>query len=197
MLASVPFLIATILVYVCVRELRNTHGFILICYLATLAVAYSTLSFTQLYNGVFGKSIDQPTCAVIAHTTYFALLSTFFWTNVLSFHLWVGLRYNSQCFFFLNSIHQQLWFINIVRSAKNRIQDISRKWLIGFMIYGWGAAAILTGLVLYLRYNDAIPEEYRPRIGITTCFIDGKSNDTLEEEKKNFFNWYSIHFVNR
>lgn len=92
MLTSVPFLVATIVVYACVRELRNTHGIILICYLASLAVSYSTLSFTQLYNGVLGMNTSPSACTIIAHTTYYAFLSTFFWTNVLSFHLWVGLR---------------------------------------------------------------------------------------------------------
>lgn len=69
--------------------------------------------------------------------------------------------------------------INTVCSTKNRMQDVSRKWLIGFMAYGWGMAALLTGLVLYLANNDAVPEHLQPKIGQSTCFIDSKSNGFL------------------
>lgn len=92
MLISVPFITATILVYMCVPEIRNIHAIILSCYLATLAVAYTTLASVQLINGVYNTRIEQPGCSIIAHVIYFAFLSTFFWTNVLSFDLWSGFR---------------------------------------------------------------------------------------------------------
>lgn len=93
MLASTPFILATILVYMCVPELRNMHGIILTCYLATLAVAYATLASVQMINGQLLWHIEQPACKIIAHIIYFTFLSTFFWTNVLSFDLWWGFRY--------------------------------------------------------------------------------------------------------
>lgn len=159
MLTSVLFSGATIFVYACVHKLRNTHGIILICFLGTLAVSYSTLSFTLLWNGVLGIHTSQPACSIIAYTTYFAFLSTFFWMNVLSFHLWVGLSFLSQWRVFM--------------------QDIDHKWLITFMAYGWGMPALLTCLVLYLGNNDAVPKYLQPKFGETTCFIEGKSNGTF------------------
>lgn len=52
-------------------------------------------------------------------------------------------------------------------------KQMGRRWLIAFMAYGWGIAAILTYLVIYLDGCSSIPEEYRPSIGKNTCFIDG------------------------
>lgn len=135
MLASVPFITATIFVYMCVPELRNMHGIVLTCYLATLAVAYTTLASVQLY-GLFEQRIEQPGCKIIAHIIYFAFLSTFFWTNVLSFDLWWGFRYvetlmklstackyNSNCSILLFFIHPFLLFAELQATPSKEVDD--------------------------------------------------------------------------
>jgi len=48
MLASVPFLVATYVVYWLLPELRNLHGLTLRGYVGCLAIAYSTLGVLQL-----------------------------------------------------------------------------------------------------------------------------------------------------
>lgn len=62
-----------------------------------------------------------------------------------------------------------------MNSGTNYAKDGGGKLLVVFMIYGWGIAAAFTGLVIFLAQSPLIPEEYRPKLGNETCFIDGKS----------------------
>lgn len=66
MFLSLPFLFSTFLVYALIRELRNLHGKSLMCHVATLLVAYTSLITVQfITNSVIkewcvflGKSIS-------------------------------------------------------------------------------------------------------------------------------------------
>lgn len=89
MLLSVPFLLATFLVYACLPELRNVHGKCLLCYLVGLTTGYIVLAFLQL-NG--SNYIKPSTCQLIGYAIYFSFLSAFFWLNVISFDLWWNFR---------------------------------------------------------------------------------------------------------
>lgn len=83
MLISVIFIAATLLVYAFVPKLRNLNGKCLICYLVALAVGYSILAWLQFIGEVYG-----PVCTTLALFSYFTLIASFLWLNVLNFDNW-------------------------------------------------------------------------------------------------------------
>jgi hypothetical protein len=56
MMLSLPFLFITFLVYALIRDLQNLHGKSLMCHVATLLVAYSSLVVVQLITVSFDKT---------------------------------------------------------------------------------------------------------------------------------------------
>lgn len=84
MLTSVPFIAATFLVYLFLPDLRNLHGKCLLSYLLGLIVGYSLLAWIKLHGW---HPIDATPRKIIGLTTYFSLLSAFFWSNVISYDL--------------------------------------------------------------------------------------------------------------
>lgn len=60
MVLSLPFLFSTFLVYALVKELRNLHGKSLMCHVASLFVAYTSLIIIQLAT----SKIDQRVCVI-------------------------------------------------------------------------------------------------------------------------------------
>jgi G protein-coupled receptor Mth (Methuselah protein) len=89
MLFSVPFLIATFLVYALIPELRNIHGKSLMCYVSGLTIGYISLSISQLHDG---STIPEPACEILGYVTYSALLISFFWVNVMCIDIWLTFR---------------------------------------------------------------------------------------------------------
>lgn len=90
MLISVPFILATILVYLCLPELRNLHGKCLLCYLIGLAIGYLFMAMMQLNRSNFiPHYIRDP----IGYLIYFSFMSAFLWLSVISFDLWWIFRY--------------------------------------------------------------------------------------------------------
>lgn len=85
MLISVPFILATILVYICLPELRNLHGKCLLCYLIGLSVGYFFMALIQLNGRNF---ISPLICKPVGYLTYFSFMSAFLWLSVISFDLW-------------------------------------------------------------------------------------------------------------
>ncbi|XP_055537389.1 G-protein coupled receptor Mth2-like isoform X1 [Wyeomyia smithii] len=73
---SIPFLVATLLIYVCIPELRNIHGKSLICYTLALTVTYIVLLFINFHSTVIP-------CSVLGYMLYFSVLVSFFWLNVM------------------------------------------------------------------------------------------------------------------
>lgn len=89
MLLSVPFIVATFLVYICLPELCNLHGKCLLCYLFGLAIGYTAMAIVQL-NG--SNYVDPIPCRIVGYLIYFAFLSAFLWLSVISFDLWFNFR---------------------------------------------------------------------------------------------------------
>lgn len=94
MIISVPFLLVTFLVYLFVPQLRNMHGKCLICNFGSLMVGYIILAWIKLQ----GWKADEDLCIPMGRITYFALLSAFFWTNVISYDLHLNFRYEQFIF---------------------------------------------------------------------------------------------------
>lgn len=86
MILSVPFLLATFLVYACIPELHSpTLGKNLMFYVLCLGIGYSIFAGLQLNNGAHITDIP---CRFIAFTIYLAFLSSFLWLSAISFEIW-------------------------------------------------------------------------------------------------------------
>jgi G protein-coupled receptor Mth (Methuselah protein) len=151
MLCSVPFLIATFLVYALIPELHgNNHGKSLMFYALGLSVGYTTLAYTMLRNG---NSVDMLTCTILGYITYFSLLFSFFWSNVMCIDIWLTFR-------------------SIRRAA------IASKLLKKFICYTlYACLSPLSMLLLTVLIDHEVvylPVDWRPRIGFNRCFLASK-----------------------
>ncbi|XP_055527182.1 G-protein coupled receptor Mth2-like [Wyeomyia smithii] len=96
---SIPFLVATLLIYVCIPELRNIHGKSLICYILALTVTYIVLLFINFHSTMIP-------CSVLGYMLYFSVLESFFWLNVMCFDIFwticsgVMIRNECKCFLY-------------------------------------------------------------------------------------------------
>lgn len=63
---SVPFLLATFLVYALIPELRNLHGMCLMAYCAGLIVAFPLLAYLKLHTGRIG--VEMAGCLTVGES---------------------------------------------------------------------------------------------------------------------------------
>lgn len=92
MLLSVPFLLATVLVYLCIPQLMNLIGKCIVFYLTSLLCFFIVLSYVQLKTAVFEREIEQNLCTFFGYFIYFSSRLTFAWSNVISFELYSSFR---------------------------------------------------------------------------------------------------------
>ncbi|XP_044265758.1 G-protein coupled receptor Mth2-like [Tribolium madens] len=84
-LISVFFILITIFVYLQLRgDLLDLQGICIMHSISGLATSFLTLAVNQLLPG----GLEKPSCIVLAYIIYFSMLYSFFWLNVLSFHIW-------------------------------------------------------------------------------------------------------------
>lgn len=86
MLTSVPFIIATILVYLLIPQLLNLVGKCFVSYLANLGSFYVVLAFVQI-KGANQENINETPCKMLGYIIYFLQRSTFAWSSAISFDL--------------------------------------------------------------------------------------------------------------
>lgn len=87
MILSIPFLIVTFLVYMCLREIRSTlNGKCVAAYVLTLFVFYTFLAGLQFNNG---DDIPQGICYIIAFVIYGTHMGIFLWMSIISFDIWL------------------------------------------------------------------------------------------------------------
>uniref|UniRef100_A0A1Q3FLM5 Putative g-protein coupled receptor mth2 n=1 Tax=Culex tarsalis TaxID=7177 RepID=A0A1Q3FLM5_CULTA len=77
---SIPFLLATLLIYACLPELRNIHGKSLICYVFSLTCTYLVILHLNM-------NWDLIPCEIVGYLFYFWVLVSFFWLNVMCFDI--------------------------------------------------------------------------------------------------------------
>ncbi|XP_075985284.1 G-protein coupled receptor Mth2-like [Anticarsia gemmatalis] len=137
MLISSFFMALVLVVYASLRQLRNIVGMILMAYMFTLSVAF-VLQSAQLI-ALVQSNIDSKTCQLLSPATYYFLVASFFWLNVMSFDLW--------------------WTIRGTRKRR----DIHRRGeLVKFGWYGlyaWGVPALLTMAVVIVDRNQLYGDE--------------------------------------
>lgn len=89
MLTSVPFIVATILVYILIPELHNLHGKCFLCYMICLMVGYIVQATTKL---ITYKHLDKTRFTIFGYLIYISFISSFLWSNVISYDLWRSFR---------------------------------------------------------------------------------------------------------
>ncbi|XP_075220892.1 G-protein coupled receptor Mth2-like isoform X3 [Lycorma delicatula] len=149
MLLSAAFLIPTFLVYAVITELRNLHGFCLMCHILSLAIGYFLLSVIALEEY---SSLPDIFCVPLAYSVIFAFLSSFFWLNVMCFDIW--------------------WVFSGYRHpAASSKKEIERKKFRLYSIYSWGSPTIIF-IILVIMDMEWVPKDYiRPELGVENCFF--------------------------
>ncbi|XP_028048142.1 G-protein coupled receptor Mth2 isoform X3 [Monomorium pharaonis] len=153
MLASVPFLVVTYVVYWLLPDLRNLHGLTLRGYVGCLAMAYSMLGVLQLTPQ---ERIPYGICIILAFIMHFSFLASFFWLNVMCFDIW--------------------WTFGGFRSLQGSVKQRERKKFVMYSIYAWGSASLLSILCAIMDFVPSVPRELiRPEFGATKCWF--KTNE--------------------
>uniref|UniRef100_A0A336LUJ7 CSON004731 protein n=1 Tax=Culicoides sonorensis TaxID=179676 RepID=A0A336LUJ7_CULSO len=152
MLFSVPFLIATFILYAVIPELRNVHGMSLMSYVGALIVGYTLLASYKLSIAHFqcqmqeGLFHDPHFCTISGYVIYFSFILSFFWLNTMCFDIFKtfsGVRSNT--------------------SAKKNFRY--------YCVYAWGMASFITILAVSIDISNA-PQDYKPGMYFTqTCFL--------------------------
>nr|XP_018898871.1 PREDICTED: G-protein coupled receptor Mth2-like isoform X8 [Bemisia tabaci] len=86
-LISIPFLAATLVVLFCVQPRWNYHRKSLICYISSLLVSFTTLTFAQWNILIAGRF-----CTIAALVIQFAFLASFSWLNTMCIDIWWTFR---------------------------------------------------------------------------------------------------------
>uniref|UniRef100_A0A1E1WCB0 G-protein coupled receptors family 2 profile 2 domain-containing protein n=2 Tax=Pectinophora gossypiella TaxID=13191 RepID=A0A1E1WCB0_PECGO len=151
LMLSVPFLLATFLVYAFIPELRNLHGMCLMAYCAGLIVAYPLLAYLKMQVGDVNVEISG--CMAIAFIIYYAFQSSFFWLNVMCFDIWRT-------------------FSGYRGGSSNKRRE--RKRFAWYGLYAWGVPLVLTSITIAMQFSNDLPSHIiRPGFGSRRCwFID-------------------------
>ncbi|XP_014486106.1 PREDICTED: G-protein coupled receptor Mth2-like isoform X3 [Dinoponera quadriceps] len=148
MIASLPFLVTTYVVYWLLPELGNLHGLTLRGYVGCLTVAYSVLTAAQLTPQDW---IAIEGCIAIAFIIHFSFLASFFWLNVMCFDIW--------------------WTFGGFRSLQGSVKQRERKKFIIYSIYAWGCATVLTVVCAIMDFVPTVPKTFiRPEFGHVRCW---------------------------
>lgn len=93
LIISCVFLFAIFFVYACSSKRRNFYGKTLMCYVASLFVAYVCLAAAKLedWGRIDSHGLD-PVCSGIGYSILFAFLAAFSWLNVMSIDIWKTFR---------------------------------------------------------------------------------------------------------
>lgn len=169
MLLSIPFIIATFLVYVSIPELRNLRGVCFLCYLVCLITLFIPLSLVHL-NGY--SYVAPALCKSYASIIYFSFLSAALWLNVTCFDLWLSFRYEVAALEWITVKITVLISFFSFRSSK--LWKFSNKTQFSFFaLYAWGLPLLLTIFGHILDSMSSLPDHLRPGIGTETCFLKG------------------------
>ncbi|KAL0272487.1 UNVERIFIED_CONTAM: hypothetical protein PYX00_005433 [Menopon gallinae] len=147
MIISIPFLLATFLVY-SLPELRNVHGKNLMSHVGSLFVAYIVLVIVQIES----TNLPLDVCIAFGYIIQYSFLASFFWLNVMCFDIW--------CAF------SGVWALK----GEKKSTDI-KKYRI-YSVYAWGIPAIISTITLVMQFAPGIPDsDYKPDIGEYRCFF--------------------------
>ncbi|XP_050093237.1 G-protein coupled receptor Mth2-like [Anopheles aquasalis] len=141
-LVSLPFLVATFVVYAILPELQNVSGKSLMCFVAALAVSYLLLGLARMDIYEYQSNM----CLISAYSLYFTLMASFFWINIMSFDI---------CWTFGGSCGR----------------TSERRKFLYYSLYAWGVPLLLLLLILLFDHTELINYNLRPNIGEEGCFL--------------------------
>lgn len=156
MLISIPFLIATFVVYAIVPRHQTVHGRNLLCYIASLTIYYILIVITGFLEDDIGTG---PQCKTMGYLIYYFGLTNFFWLNVICIEIFSK-------------------FSNL--SGKPKFDLVL---FFKYCTYGFGAPLLITLLIYLLDHTllgSIMNDKYLPKLGIQQdnesfeCFIQCK-----------------------
>lgn len=156
LLLSVPFLLATFLVYAFIPELRNLHGMCLMAYCGGLIIAFPFLAYLKLHIGTVGVGMEG--CYVVAFIVYYAFQTSFFWLNVMCFDIWRT-------------------FSGYRGGSTSKRREIRRFLLYG--IYAWGVPVILVAITAAMQFSDVPNYIIKPNFGLRKCWFPDWPSELL------------------
>ncbi|XP_063222232.1 G-protein coupled receptor Mth2-like isoform X4 [Bacillus rossius redtenbacheri] len=152
MLASLPCLAATFLAYAVVPRLRNLHGKVLMCHVASLFLLYLVLAAADL--GAFRPGTVA--CVVAAFIIYFSFLASFFWLNVMCFDIW--------------------WTFSGFRPLRGSEKEREHKKFVMYSVYAWGSSSLLLLVCLLTDRHPYVRERVlSPQFGKDRCWFTTQS----------------------
>ncbi|KAH0946442.1 hypothetical protein HN011_005111 [Eciton burchellii] len=83
--ASLPCLLATVIVYSILPEMQNIHGYMLRAYVSSLFVAYMII---VVHRQTSLSQLGYTFCFILAVIYTFSSMATFFWQNIMCFDIW-------------------------------------------------------------------------------------------------------------
>lgn len=93
MLASVPFLLITLIVFGWISKLRNLPGKCLMCYDFCLLIFCIQFPLTLIYQNKILQN-HPILCKVSGYMEITILLMSFLWLNVMCYDVWSTIRYD-------------------------------------------------------------------------------------------------------
>ncbi|XP_034133692.1 G-protein coupled receptor Mth isoform X1 [Drosophila guanche] len=168
LICSLVCLSSTIIVYRCLKKLRNLHGNCFVCCLICLFMGYLflLLDLWELTNNF---------CATAGYTGYYFVMSTFLWLSVISWDLRSslgssqGASYQSKYLFLLYSIYawgMAFIFTAVIYLVDHLVEDNpeNEPWMPGVTYYScwikthdWSAMLYLYGpMLIVIIFNSTM-----------------------------------------
>ncbi|KAK6625626.1 hypothetical protein RUM43_005925 [Polyplax serrata] len=150
LLISVPFLLATGIIYLSVDLLRDLRGKSLSCHVICLATGYIFLALVQLAS----DNLNEEVCIAAGFIIQFSFVAAFFWLNVICFDTWRSIK-NDFC-----SVHKP------VNTKSEKLTFCY------YFVYAFYGPVILSIVSLIMDFEPAIPESYlKPHFGFQSCWF--------------------------
>ncbi|KAK7080824.1 hypothetical protein SK128_000239 [Halocaridina rubra] len=148
LIISAIFLLATLVVYCLVVELRDLLGRCLMCSVSALCIAQISTVVVQMGTHL----LSMTACIISAVMMHFWYLSAFFWLNVICFNVFITIWWKSD-------------------ASYGRVS----KWFAMYSAYAWGLALLITSIALARDFsegfkNSALP---KPDFGHARCWFSG------------------------
>ncbi|XP_031357284.1 G-protein coupled receptor Mth2-like [Photinus pyralis] len=144
MVISMPFLLATFLIYALMPDL-NMHNKSLMCYVLSLLLAYIWIT---LINSV---ALEGLGCTAMTLCCLYFFTASFFWMNVMSIDIWRTFSGK--------------------RDISGNTKEHARKLFLIYNAYAWGVPFVLVSLVVILNECTSKENWYHPSIGQGLCWF--------------------------
>lgn len=148
LIISASFLLATLLVYCLVVELRDLLGRCLMCSVLALCIAQVSTVVVQMGTHLLTMSA----CVFAAVMMHFWYLSAFLWLNVICFNVFLTIWWKSD-------------------ASYGRVS----RWFAMYSAYAWGLAILITSIALARDFSEGLQDSAlpKPNFGTARCWFSG------------------------